>query len=540
MTTTTSHEVDRLRGGHRRARTLAGAIAARLIARSLELGHGVTSEQWPSARYRDDPVLFAREVLGIEPWARQIEVLEAIRDYPRVAVASGHKVSKSHTAAIIALWYFCSFPDARVVLTSVTARQVDQILWRELRMMHSRAKVTIGGELRDLARTGLRADDFREVVGFTAREAEAVAGISGKHLLYIPDEASGIDDSIFEAIEGNRAGGARIVMFSNPTRTEGEFFRAFHEKSQFYKCIRISSEETPNVVEGRLVIPGLATREWVEEKRREWGESSPLYKVRVKGEFVLREEGKILSIAAITEAEQRWIESDTSSPNERLQIGIDPAGPGDGGDEFAFVVRRGLRVLEVLGWHGLTEQSCTAHLLALIDKHRGRRETVLVTIDMLGPIGGSVYGQLRAAAEVHKTFEVYGVRSSDRAFRQPQIYDRVRDELWANLAQWFRDGGSIPEDTRLARELHAPAWAQHISGRLKATPKDELRKALDGRSPDRADALTLSVWVPAAIRSSDVARGRDEAGERDRSRDHDPVRSMDPYGGLGAWGPGRR
>jgi hypothetical protein len=35
---------------------------------------------------------------------------------------------------------------------------------------------------------------------------------------YLVDEASGVTDEIFEAIEGNRAGGARIAMFSNPTR----------------------------------------------------------------------------------------------------------------------------------------------------------------------------------------------------------------------------------------------------------------------------------------------------------------------------------
>ena len=37
---------------------------------------------------------FFREILGVEPWAKQIEILEAVRDSSRVAVKSGHKVSK--------------------------------------------------------------------------------------------------------------------------------------------------------------------------------------------------------------------------------------------------------------------------------------------------------------------------------------------------------------------------------------------------------------------------------------------------------------
>ena len=54
------------------------------------------------------------------------------------------------------------------------------------------------------------------------------------------------------------------------------------------------------------MIPGLAGREWIEEKREEWGEDSPLYLVRVKGEFAVAEDGKIFSIHAIAEAEKRW------------------------------------------------------------------------------------------------------------------------------------------------------------------------------------------------------------------------------------------
>ena len=75
-------------------------------------------------------------------------------------------------------------------------------------------------------------------------------------------------------------------MFSNPTQTSGEFYESHsRDKAALYKQIVISSEETPNAIEGRIVIPGLASRAWIEQKREEWGEESGLYKVRVKGEF---------------------------------------------------------------------------------------------------------------------------------------------------------------------------------------------------------------------------------------------------------------
>ncbi len=506
MTTAASTEVQRRRRPHRPlARTPFEALAD-VARRVAEESSGEKSWAGDRARYRTDPVAFAVEVLGETLWSKQVEILQAAIAKKRVAVKSGHKVGKSRTAAILALWFYCCFDEARVVMSSTTARQVDAILWREVRKLKERARRPIPGEPGVLARTGLKSDDYREIVGFTAREAEAVAGISGANLLYLLDEASGIPELIFEAIQGNMAGGARIVMFSNPTRTEGLFFEAFHEKEAFWHPVSVSSEETPNAVEGRAVIPGLATREWIDEMRAEWGEDSAFFKVRVQGEFVLHEDGKIFSIAAITEAEERWADA---LEDGKLHIGVDPAGPAQGGDETAFALRRGAKVLQVFTRRGLSEEAHIAEILGVIKEHRRPHEPMpIVAIDREGPIGGSIYGRLRGYAETHPDqFEVVGVRSSDRAGREPHLYDRVRDELWANLVRWLAEGGAIPTDVKLEKELHAPEWVGQVTGRLKVTPKDEIRKQL-GRSPDRADALALAVWQPAAWTAGPVQDGR--------------------------------
>ena len=528
MTATTATEIERRRGRPLQARTMVAALAQ--AARRLQVaeGHVATAMRWPSTRYRDDPVAFAHEVLGIALWAKQVEVIEAIRDNLRVAVASGHKIGKSMSAAIVALWFYASFEDARVVMSSTTSRQVDQILWRELRMLFARSgrcvdckageprgprpcphSHLLDGDMHELARSGLKAPDFREVVGFTAREAEAVAGVSGKNLLYLIDEASGVPEAVFQAIEGNRAGGARIALFSNPTRTEGEFFEAFDSKD--YKRITISSEESPNVVEGRDVIPGLATRGWVEEKKREWGVDSPIYKVRVQGKFVIGEEGKILSLHAIAAAEARWPDAPADG---RLYVGLDPAGPGGAGAESVFAPRRGGKVVELVAKRGLGEEGHLVELLGILARHRkGREPPPVVVVDREGMIGARVYGFLRAHLDGRPdAFELVGVRSSELADGGAQIreHDRVRDKLWANLEQWLRDveaggeGGAIPEDTRLAKELNAPEWKPDLRKRLKATSKEDLKKKL-GRSPDRADAVCLAVWEPAAMTSKRTA-----------------------------------
>lgn len=547
MTTTKLAELER----RMRRGPVRDSFALSLAARIRQDQVYATRVRFPNPMYQRDPVLYFRQVLGVEPWSRQVDIMQAVRDHKRVAVRSGHKVSKSHTAAGIALWFYCSWPDARVVMSSTTARQVDQILWRELRIMRARSgrctdckredpegllvprpcphSTLIEGEQGDLARTGLKAPDFREIVGFTAREAEAVAGISGSNLLYILDEASGIEDVIFEAIEGNRAGGARTLLLGNPTRNEGEFFEAFHAKSHLYFTLTVSSEETPNVVQGEVVIPGLATREWIEEKRLEWGVESPLYRIRILGEHATYEEGRIFSVHTIEQAELRW---PVTAEAGRLFIGCDPAGESGLGDETIFAARRGLKLLALISHRGLTPELHVTHLVRAITDLRLPREVPVIVVDAEGSIGLKLARLLAEYLDQYPdAFELVRVRASERAMRQPIVYDRVRDELTANLEAWFRDGGAILEDTRLAAELHAFEWIENVNGRLKCTPKDQLRKQL-GRSPDRFDALALSTWEPLSLRSAN-----DNAQPRaaNDNGNEPPEQTFDPYASGDIW-----
>ena len=504
------------------------------LAGACRVAANATGHEWPSPRWRNDPVGFARDVLGLKLWAKQVEILNGVRDHQRVTVRSGHKCGKSTTLAVVALWFYCSFDDARVTMTSVTSRQVDAILWREVKRLHARARIPIGGELGVLARTGLR-DGFREVVGFTAKEAEAVAGVSGANLLYLVDEASGVADPIFEAIEGNRAGGARLVLASNPTRLEGEFFRSHNAERSGYYRVAVSSEESPNVVEGRAVVPGLAERAWVEEKRREWGAESLKFRVRVLGEFPTAEEGRILSLHDLTYSELRWSETPATGA---LEIGLDPAGPGLQGDETALAGRRGLRMVGLRARAGLDEEAIIAELVDFADQHRvSPGERVIVRVDREGEIGARVFGRLQAWAASEPTYQIVGVRGSSKAPTKPLEFDLLRDEAWASLRDWIKAGGAIVEDAKLSEELHAPEWeAAGLGTRsaiLRATDKKRLRRKL-GRSPDRADALALAVWTGLVYEIPEARPALAPELERDAYADVDGLdvdRVFDPYGG---------
>ncbi|MCZ6824096.1 MAG: hypothetical protein O7E50_00240, partial [Gemmatimonadetes bacterium] len=51
------------------------------------------------AVYRDDPIGFIREVLGGEPWSRQVEIARAVEASPLVVVRSANAVGKDWVAA---------------------------------------------------------------------------------------------------------------------------------------------------------------------------------------------------------------------------------------------------------------------------------------------------------------------------------------------------------------------------------------------------------------------------------------------------------
>lgn len=543
---------------------MAGDLAHRSITYALELGAGkevsVNRVQWPSPKYASDPLGFAHDILGVGLWSKQVEILEAARDHNRVAVSGGRKIGKDFVVAVLALWWFCSHPNARIVMTATTADQIDDILWSEIKRLHERSgkclacrksdphDVTIArpcphsqiidGEPQKLARTGLDAPGHRRISGHTAREGEAVAGRSGKYLMYILDEASGIPDEIHRAIRGNFAGGGKELIISNPTQTEGFFFDAFHKHQEtqppLYKAFEVSSLDSPNVVQGREVIEGLATREWVEEEKREYGEDSPFYKIHVLGKFVPAEDGKIINASQIEQAIKRW----KSTPAEgRLFIGIDPAGGGVFGDDSAFAGRRGMKIVDLSATRFLNPQRFAddhvVWLLGFIAKNKKSGDLKpIVLIDKSGKIGAEVWGALVAHGDAD--YELVGVQPSDAPKRQAKIYDRHRDELHANMADWLRDGGALPDDAKLRKDLHAASWVMAGEHRkMKATPKKEIIKKL-GRSPDRGDAVQLACWEPAFYRMAEGDESQAESAD-----DVDERGALSPYeGSIGPYGDG--
>lgn len=537
--------------------SVAAFLARRIAERKQEIAPEATDGDRLREAVAAGPVVFARDVLRIWLSKDQRRIVEAAVARKRLSIASGHKLGKSITCAVLALWFFCS--GARVVLMAPGARQVDGIIWREIKRLVRGAALPIpgGADIGIRPSTGLTDPVTQsEIRGYTARDVEALAGTSGARIVYIVDEASGVPHEIFHAIEGNRAGGnAWVILISNPTRADGEFYDAFHSKSQDalgegvgYWNLRISSRDSPNVTgEWREMqewddklqawrprlepVPGLADPGWIAEKIHEHGEGSPFVLIRIDGSFAVAEELKIFPADLILASQQRWDDAETVGA---LIIGCDPAGDGNRGDRSAFAPRCGLKIYEVRRKRGLSAAAHCAEIDDLIATWGRKGQPVFVNVDAEGETGYRVYVALRAHAELTKRFLVVRIRGSSKAIRQPLIYHLVRDEIHAVARAWMRGGGAIPTDAELEKELHAPEWFCDLQGHQKVTKKDDLIKLL-GHSPDLSDAVVMACWEgPVARAAAQEAMPTQSSAAADAS---DTADALDPWSaGISPYG----
>lgn len=519
-----------------RPTTLAGSVVQaleRAQRRQVEATTVSIEEQ-----YRDDPVGFARDILGIEPIRKQCEILEAlVPRAARVSVRSSHKAGKSTVDAIAAIWFYATREAARVICLAPTHKQLQDVLYREIKRLLKGALVPIPGEVHRNIQNGVRHPDLREIMGVNASDPHNIQGYSGPNILFIVDEASGVDDEIFEALEGNSAGVVRWLLTSNPTRTQGYLYRSHNEHKGQWSCFALSAFDSPNIT-GEADIPGLATQEWVDRMRETYGETSPFYVVRVLGDFCDESDGQIITAELYQAAVDRWA---TTPAIGSLYLGVDPAGPGAGGDSSAFCVRVGPKVLGIERRQGLESEGHAPIIVGLIrdarrDCPQASSDLPTVVIDASG-LGARVAADLIVYAGQHPgLFRVVRVRYSDKA-AEPLVYKLMGDQLWGNTYDLIRRKEdplappeqwplAFPHDDLLREDLLAQRWVYESHGLRRVTEKRLIRKLL-GRSTDSADALTLACWARAPLVRQDLRSYLPSSARSSESRG--PARSS-PYG----------
>ena len=436
-------------------------------------------------RWGRDPVRFAREVLGVDLWARQREIARAVRDHPRVAVRSCHAAGKTHVAAVCVCWFLYTRPGAVVLTTSSTFRQVRYVLWRTIQGLVAGARRRLGGDLLD---TELRLGERWYGLGLSTDDPERFQGFHAPHVLVVVDEPGAVPTGVFAAIEGVLASGrTRLLMIGNPTQPGGPFHDAFHAQAAAYRTFRISAFDTPNFQPGAAPRDYLVSPDWERERRDLWGAESDLYRSRVLAEFPRRAADGLFSLSALDAAAAPGGAPDDTGP-AYAALGVDVARFGDDATAFSWIedgwlVRQEQR-------HGLSTMETAGRVVAALRE----RPDLAVAVDDTG-IGGGVTDRLREQG-MEPLAVNFGAAAGD-----PEHYANRAAELYSRLAVAIEQGDlriahDLPTLDALTGQLLGVRYAMGSDGRRRIRKQDHDggKRAGRGASPDLADSLALA-WA---------------------------------------------
>src|SRR5262249_20375553 len=126
-----------------------------------------------TGQYALDPLGYARDVLGVEWWAKQREVARAVVEHRAVFVKASHGIGKTHLAGGLICWHFDSFNPGLTLTTAPTAAQLNGVTWREVRMQRRGRDMLPKAACIEGRYPDGRLDPGHLACGYTANDANA-------------------------------------------------------------------------------------------------------------------------------------------------------------------------------------------------------------------------------------------------------------------------------------------------------------------------------------------------------------------------------
>ena len=153
--------------------------------------------------YADHPADFVEDLLHVTPDKNQRAILDSVAKNQMTSVRSGHGIGKSAVEAWTVIWFMSTRPFPKIPCTAPTQHQLFDILWAEISKWLRNNKALE----RELMWTKEKVymKQYPEewfAVARTASKPDALQGFHADDILYIIDEASGVDDKVFEPVLG--------------------------------------------------------------------------------------------------------------------------------------------------------------------------------------------------------------------------------------------------------------------------------------------------------------------------------------------------
>ena len=433
--------------------------------------------------YKNNPVLFVKEVLNTEPDAWQVEFLNHIAaGNRRISVRSGHGVGKSTASAWAMIWYlFLRFP-VKVVVTAPTSSQLYDALFAEVKRWVKVLPPMLADQL-EVKQDRIEVKDANEEAFISARtsraeQPEALQGVHSDNVMLVADEASGVPEKVFEAASGSMSGhNAVTLLLGNPVRSSGFFYDTHNRLAGDWVTMRVSCADSPRVSEA-----------YIEEMKSRYGEESNAYRIRVLGEFPRSDEDTVIPMELLDLAMNRDVEA---SPYAPLVWGLDVARFGS--DRSALCKRRGNAVIEpIKTWKNLDLMQLTGAVVAEFEALAPSDRPEEILVDSIG-LGAGVVDRLKEL-----NLPARGINVSESP-AMGGTYRNLKAELWYKAKAWLEQRDCrLPKDELLVAELATVRYMFTSNGKIQIESKDDIKKR-GLASPDKADAFCLTFASDAVI-----------------------------------------
>lgn len=440
---------------------------------------GKVVKKWLKYRGPGGFCKFVKEQLNVDPTQKQNKIISDIESNRRVAVKAGHGTGKTAIAAWSLIWFLVTRPFARIPCTSNKEDQIKERLWPEvtkwLRGSPLRKWITI--QRTRINMKGYPEDWFAKIEA--ASDPENLAGYHAKYLLYIIDEAAGLEDEFAAVINGAvTTEGAKVFMIGNPTKRSGYFYDSFAKNSDRWATHTISGRNCP-----------LVSDQWVKEMEEEWGKNSDVVRIRVDGKFPKSESDNYVS----TELVEKSFNTVIRRTNGPKILGVDVARYGD--DEIVFFGSQGRKQLEMETFQKQATTEVSGRIIHWV-RQKGYQ---VVNVDV-GNMGAGVIDEAREKAEKYnlncRIFEIgFGQKPPNK---QAHMHHKdMTAFMWHNIKSMMKDevGIDLIADEKLKEQLTNRKYSFDSSGRLKLESKEKMKERGVG-SPDRADGCVLSYFNP--------------------------------------------
>lgn len=469
-------------------------------------------------QWREDSVLFAKEVLDVEldEWQRDALIAFSGKDrVTRVALSACAGPGKSFVLAVAAwnflLCYGGKGEHPKGFAISMSAENLEQNLWPELYKIQSRSELLL--KTFTWTKSRIFANDhpstwFIQARGFSksANKEEQGRSLSGLHseaAIVIADEIGSIDPVILKAAEqafGNCKTG-KIIAAGNPSSRSSALYEITTRLRDKWKIIRITGDPDDPKRSPRIDI------DWARSEIERFSISDPWVQCMILGIFPESSIDTLLTIEEVEESIARKYPLNICDGQER-RIGVDVARFGT--DSSVWASRSGLIAFNLKEMRGARGHELAAAVS--LSYHKWGADQVFV--DVTGGTGASCADSLLQSGIVPVEVYFSGKPMDSRFYNK-------RSEMYWLMAEWVKRGGKLPNHPKLVADLVTPTFS-FKGGKLLLEDKETMRKRL-GRSCDFSDALACTFALPDMPRQTheDLIRA---AYQNPKNRDWDPYR----------------